>query len=231
MVKTKGKTGITGKHYLDFAQASSAQTTLTAYGKLIKNSETQPSSAGISHPHGLNEPLQASLVYGVAIGGRCIPLPSPEQVMLPAPDGPADGCGWDPTEYVVWKNLPRNWVTTHFQVRPRTLAGALLPVPAMAELDSRLRNAALAGIGVDDRVVAMVRTWADMSSDPSMTDELETLWDAQQNGNPPSDFKQGGAQTLADLVFQDFRYRLLPSDFYSPGTSLKTVGGLVKTLT
>src|SRR5882724_1411817 len=217
MAKTKGKAGITDKHYLDLAQAWSAQTTLTAYGKLIKNSETLPSAAGISHPHGLNEPLQGSVVYGVAIGGRCIPLPNPEQVMLPAPDGPADGCGWDPAEYVVWKNLPRNWITTHFQVRTRTLSGVLL-----AGEPARFASAV---IGVRDRVLSVVRTWAKMASDPNDNDELQTLWAFSKPGGSFHD----GAQLLAGKLNDEFGTHFQTSDFDPPST-IKTVDQLVNAI-
>jgi hypothetical protein len=217
MARKKGKTGITDKHYLDLAQAWSAQTTLTAYGKLIKNSETLPSAAGISHPYGLTEPLQASVVYGVEMGGSCIPLPSPVQVMLPAPDGPADRCGWDPAEYVVWKNLPRNWVTTHFEVRTRTLSSALL-----AGDPARL---ALAITGVRDRVLSVLKIWAKLPTDPDDNDELQTLWDFSKPGGSFHD----GAQILAGDLNKEFGTHFRVSDF-DPPSSIKTVDQLVNAI-
>jgi hypothetical protein len=217
MARKKGKTGITDKHYLDLAQAWSAQTTLTAYGKLIKNSETLPSAAGISHPYGLTEPLQASVVYGVAMGGRCIALPSPAQVMLPAPDGPADGCGWDPAEYVVWKNLPKNWVTTHFEVRTRTLSGALL-----AGDPSRF---AVIVTGVRDRVLSVLKSWAKLPRDPDDNDELQTLWAFSKPGGSFHD----GAQILADDLNREFGTHFQTSDF-DPPSSIKTVDQLVNAI-
>jgi hypothetical protein len=44
---------------------------------------------------------------------------------MPTPDGPADGCSWDPTEYVVWKKLPNNWTTLHLKVSATSLHTAL----------------------------------------------------------------------------------------------------------
>lgn len=113
----------------------------------------------------------------------------------------------------------------------RTLSGAPLAGALATEIARPLQTPALAVAGVRDRVVALVRSWAKMSSDPGMSDELETLWDAMDNGHPPSDFKQGGAQTLAQLVNGEFHTKFMPSDFYAAGTGLKTVGGLVKAVT
>jgi hypothetical protein len=210
----KDKTGITDRHYVDLAQASTAQTTLTAYGKIIRNSQTPPATAGISHPHGLDEPLQASLVFGVAIGGRCESLPSPVQVWLPTPNGPADGCGWDAAEYVVWKNLPRDWVTMHFQARTRTLASALFAEP--------VKPSTLAAIGVRDRVLGIVRSWAKMSSDPNGSDQLQVLWAAS---NPAGSFGDG-AQILAQRLNDAFGSDFQASDF-NPPDKIKTVDDVV----
>jgi hypothetical protein len=35
---------------------------------------------------------------------------------MPMPSGPADECGWDPNQYVVWKNLPKDLILVHFNV-------------------------------------------------------------------------------------------------------------------
>ena len=117
--------GLTKKHYVPFDAHIAAESTLTAYGKLIEGGESTPTALGISHPMGLNSALHKSLVFGVQIDGQCIKLPNPEEVALPDPDGPADGCGWDPSEFAVWKNLPRNWTTLHFQSQPKPLVNAL----------------------------------------------------------------------------------------------------------
>ena len=209
----KDRPGITDKHYVDLAQASAAQTTLTAYGKIIRNSEAPPATAGISHPHGLNEPLQASLVFGLAIGGRCETLPSPVQVWLPAPNGPADGCGWDPAEYVVWKNIPRDWVTTHFQAQTRTFASLFT---------ESLRPATVAVTGVRDRVLAIVKSWAKMSSNPNGSDQLQVLW---ANSNPAGSFGDG-ARILAQKLNDAFGSSFQDSDF-NPPDKIKTVDDVV----
>jgi hypothetical protein len=118
-------TGITDNHFIGLTQASSAQTTVSVYGKIVKDSPIEPGTSGISHPAGDQESLQLAHVVGYSEGGRCVTLPSPQLIALPSPDGPADGCGWDPKEYVVWKNLPRNWTTLHLQATARSLHSAL----------------------------------------------------------------------------------------------------------
>ncbi len=209
----KDKTGITDRHYVDLAQASAMQTTLTAYGKIIRNSEAPAATAGISHPHGLNEHLQASLVYGLAVGGRCETLSTPVQVWLPAPDGPADGCGWDPSEYVVWKNIPRDWITTHFQAQTGTLASLLT---------ASQKPPMLAPMGVRDRVLAIVKSWAKMSSNPNGSDQLQVLW---ANSNPTGSFGDG-AQILAQKLNDAFGSSFQASDF-NPPDKIKTVDDVV----
>jgi hypothetical protein len=210
----QGKSGITARHYVDFSEASSAQTTLTAYGKIVKNSDVPPSTAGISHPHGLNEPLYASLVFGVATGGRCETLPVPKQLWLPAPDGAADGCGWDPAEFVVWKNLPRDWITMHSESRTRNLSSVLLA-------DSS-KSPSLAVTGVRDRVLGIVRSWAKMKSDPNGSDQLQVLWAISNPGGSFAD----GARILAKNLNDAFGSSFQASDF-NPPDKIKTVDELV----
>jgi|SRR5580704_53657 hypothetical protein len=219
--KKKAQSGITDKHYLDFAEASSVQTTISVYGKLIKNSEAPLTKVGIAHPQGLSDPLQASLAYGVSIGGHCISLPSPEQVMLPAPDGPADACGWNPDEYVVWKNLPKEWVTLHLHVERRTLSDALLGNVNRVSMASA---EALASVG--DRVVAIVRSWAGMSSDPRGSDQLQMLWAISHPGGSFGD----GAQLLVQRINDAFSTSLQPADL-NPPDKIKTVDDLIDAIT
>lgn len=226
MAKTsKGPRGITAKHYIDFAQASAAQTTLTAYGKLIRNGEAPASTVGTTHPQALDEPLQASLVYGVAMGGRCITLPSPQQVMLPAPDGPADGCGWDSTEYVVWRNLPKDWITSHMAAQRRTLSDALFGgVKRITPPPSEAFALALPSVG--ERVMAIVMTWASMTNDPEGDDQLQVLWAASHPGGSFGD----GAKLLADKINNAFGTKLQPADI-NPPDKIKTVDDLINAIT
>lgn len=72
----------------------------------------QPRTSGILHPAGAEDEMKLAQIVGYLDQGRCVRLSEPQVIAMPDPDDPADGCGWDPTEYVVWKNLPRNWTTT-----------------------------------------------------------------------------------------------------------------------
>jgi len=205
------RTGLTKKHYVPFDAHIAAQSTLTAYGKLIEGGESTPSALGVSHPLGLSEALHKSLVFGVQIDGQCIKLPNPEEVALPRPDGPADGCGWDPSEFVVWKHLPRNWTTLHFQSRPKPLVNALLSGAA-----NGVQRLAVAGSGVDDQVIAVIRNWRNLPKDPALSDTLGALWGS--TSGPFSD----GATKLAGMLNASLGTSIQGSDF-SPSTTVADV--------
>jgi hypothetical protein len=167
--------GLTDKHYVAFDATPTIQSTLTAYGKLIKEGESTSSALGISHPQKLDGPLNRSLVYGVQVAGQCIRLPKPEEVALPTPDGRADGCGWDPSEFVVWKNLPRHWTTIHFQSQPKPLITALSI--GTSPLTHRLVTASSpATTDIGAQVKGIVETWANMTTEPPGTANLQNLW-------------------------------------------------------
>src|SRR3974390_2740264 len=112
--KSKGR--ITDNHFISLSEISGDLSTLSVYGKIIRNADILPRISGILHPELLNEPLQLAQVVGYSERGNCVRLDEPRVIAMPAPDGPADGCGWDPTQYVVWKNLSKHWVTVHMQV-------------------------------------------------------------------------------------------------------------------
>ena len=109
--------GITEKHFTSFSEISGSFSTLDVYGQIIKNADVQPGASGILHPTGVDESLALARVVGYLDQGRCVRLGEPQVLAMPAPDGRADRCGWDPEQYVVWKNLPRNWLTLHVQFR------------------------------------------------------------------------------------------------------------------
>jgi hypothetical protein len=99
--------------------------TISAYGKIVSGVTMDPVSAGTVHPHGQTSDLCLALIYGISDGGSCITLRTPEKVYLPAPDGPADACNWDPSKFLVWRKLPRDWDTIHVQTVKKPLAMAL----------------------------------------------------------------------------------------------------------
>jgi hypothetical protein len=97
---------------------------IDAFGKVVDPSPISGLAAG----------QQLALVFGIRENGKCTQLPAPQHVALPAPDGPADGCGWDPTQFVVWKNLAKTLITTHVQARSVSLQDALKPATSAALL-------------------------------------------------------------------------------------------------
>ena len=115
----------TSDHQITLGDAHQLVSTISAYGKIVRGISMNPASAGTAHPQGGTGDLHLALVYGISDGNRCITLHPPEKVYLPAPDGPADGCGWDPSKFVVWRNLPRDWDTIHVQTATKPLAMAL----------------------------------------------------------------------------------------------------------
>jgi hypothetical protein len=121
----KGKDEITEKHFKSFSEGVGTQSTLSVYGSIVKHAVVQPGTRGVLHPSGVDEPLQMAQVVGYSELGRCIQLDEPQLIAMPTPDGPADGCGWDATEYVVWKKLPTNWTTLHLKVSATSLHTAL----------------------------------------------------------------------------------------------------------
>lgn len=115
----------TSDHQITLGDAHQLVSSISAYGKIVTGITMDLASAGTVDPKGGTGDLQLALVYGISDRLRCITLRAPEKVYLPAPDGPADGCGWDPKDFVVWKNLPRNWKTVHVQTATKPLAMAL----------------------------------------------------------------------------------------------------------
>jgi hypothetical protein len=122
----KRQVGINEKHFIAFSNVAGARATISVYGKIVKDAEIQPGASGILHPSGEATNLHLSHVVGYSDQGGCVTLAEPQLIALPAPNGPADGCGWDPAEYVVWKNLPKNWPTLHLRSTVRSLHSALL---------------------------------------------------------------------------------------------------------
>jgi hypothetical protein len=123
---------ITDNHYTSISEVAGRQSSISVFGKLLKNGEIKSDASGLTHPSGADENLQLAQVVGYMEQGQCVRLTEPQLIALPAPDGPADGCGWDPKEYVVWKSLPKNWVTLHLQASTKSLQDSLKPFASAA---------------------------------------------------------------------------------------------------
>ena len=97
---------------------------VSLYGKTVENLSMEPTGLGMQHPSGSGS-LHAGHVYGFQSQEKgCVRFSPPRLYMLPEPVGPADGCGWDPAEFVVWK-VPLGWSTVHFQVRSGAISESL----------------------------------------------------------------------------------------------------------
>ena len=217
---------ITKRHYLTLSDAAGSVSAISVYGKLVENAALEPRALGLLHPRNPGDALILAQVVGFSDQGQCQRITPPIMLTLPEPDGPADECGWDPDQYVVWKNLPRNWVTLHFHTEPKTLA-SVLSGNSSAQLRLPVtRPSAVALLGVRDTVVQIVRSWANMPTNPRGTDILQALWAA---GNPAGPFPDA-AQDLASRINNAFGTHLLGSDINPPG-SIKTVDDLVSAVT
>jgi hypothetical protein len=224
---TKNKPSkITKRHYVTLSDAAGSVSTLSVYGKLVKNAALGPRMAGIIHPKTPGETLILAQVVGFVNEGQCQRVTPPVMLTLPEPDGPADGCGWDPEQYVVWKDLPKNWVTLHLQTERRTLADTLSAGSSAGTLTEAVQPSTVTPLGVRDTVVKIVKSWANMPANPRGTDVLQALWAAS---NPPGPFPDA-AQNLASQINDAFGTHLLGTDINPPG-SIKTVDDLVSAVT
>jgi hypothetical protein len=189
-------------HFVSYNEAISTPS-ISLYGKLIQGGEAQPSDLALSHPSDPGEPLHRSLVVGYANGTACQTLVQPQQVFLPRPDGPADGCGWDPNDYVVWKNVRPDWTTVHVTTAKRTLS-AVLATGRVRQFAAFERPQISAATG--DPVVNVVKKWAKLTRDPDLDEVLSNLYFAS-GGTTWSD----GQTSLAGLLHQDLGVTISPT--------------------
>jgi hypothetical protein len=215
------KSKLTDGHYISLSDAAGSGSTITVYGKVIKDAALDPTATGILHPKTRGDNLILGQVVGFVEGGQCRRINPAVVLTLPEPDGPADGCGWDPSMYVVWKNLPKSWVTLHLRTEPRALAD-ILATPSPSGSRPALGAPML---GVRDTVVQIVRTWAGMPKNPQGSDLLQALWDTYSSGPFPD-----AAQDLVTHINNAFGTHLLAADINPPG-SIKTVDDLVSAIT
>jgi hypothetical protein len=209
----KEKTGLTQRHLMTLSEVSGKLSMLDVYGKVVKDAAVQPQTSGILHPAGTKEEMKLAQIVGYLDQGRCVRLSEPQVIAMPKPDGPAGSCGWDPAEYVVWKNLPRNWTTLHFQLRTAGLHEALSS-GAHAAMDERQLRA--------DQIEAILRDCIPLAGGSSAVIDLsKTL---QQYG-----LDKDGVVVLAGLVIGDADHGVRRFDFELPAGSLDslTVGSKI----
>jgi hypothetical protein len=188
---------ITEKHYTSISEVVGRQSLISVFGKLLKNAEVESGASGIAHPSGADENLQLAQVVGYMDQGQCVRLTEPQLIALPAPDGPADGCGWDPQQYVVWKNLPKNWVTLHLKASTKSLQDSLKPFAAsVAKPGLVAAAAATAGCLDDPDAIKLVRKCSNFGNDVPLTTPLGQLF-------PSSIARNSFCQCVADGVSID----------------------------
>jgi hypothetical protein len=216
-VAKNAKSNISERHSVTLSEAVGSASTITVYGRLIKEAVLDPVSSGILHPNTPGGEMVLGQVVGFVDQGSCQKVVPPVILTLPEPDGPADGCDWDPNQFVAWKNLPRNWITLHLHVESRVLA-AVLSAPSAAKSPGMSFPSVL---GVQDTVFQIVKTWAGLPGNPRGTDILQVLWAAKNPGPFPD-----AAQDLATRMNNAFGTHLSGSDINPPG-SIKSVNDLI----
>jgi len=206
-------------HQVTVGAAHQLASSITAYGKLISAVTISPSDAGIVHPQGKADDLQLALVFGICDQGQCIKLPQPQKVYLPAPDGPAVGCSWDPSQYVVWKNLPRDWNTVHVQTQTKPLAMVLRTAATLAT-----KPIADAGSPPPFLSDVLCINWVGLPStifvDGSLT--IQTFW--ERNHQTPFTFNE--QVSLANVIRSAYGKEFSPKSL-TGGTTINTLAGWI----
>jgi hypothetical protein len=206
-------------HQITIGEAHQLASSITTYGKVISAVTISPSDAGTVHPQGKEDDLQLALVFGISDQGQCIRLPEPQKVYLPAPDSPADGCGWDPSQYVAWKNLPRDWNTVHVQTQVKPLAMALRTAATSA-----IKPTADAGSVPPFLSDVLCINWVGLSAtifvDGSLT--LQTFW--ERNHHTPFTFNE--QVSLANVIQSAYGKQFAPQSL-TGGTTINTLAGWI----
>jgi len=206
-------------HQISVGAAYQLASSITVYGKVISAVTISPSDAGIVHPQGKEDNLQLALVFGICDQGQCVKLPAPQKVYLPAPDGPADGCDWDPSQYVAWKNLPREWNTVHVQTQTKPLIMALRGASTFAT--KPMADAGAANPSLSD---VLCLNWVGLSAtifvDGSLT--LQTFW--ERNHETPFTFNE--QVSLANVIKTAYGRQFAPQSL-TGGTTINTLAGWI----
>lgn len=213
MTKKKAQFSPKKSHYMTFNHAVAAPT-VSLYGRLIEDGAAKPSDLGIFHPSDPDGSLHRSVVFGYATGDQCKTLATPQQVWLPFPDGPADACGWDPAQYVVWKHVQPNWNTIHVVSQRKPLSLALAAGEKLQTLDAYAAPS-------PDQVISLVQSWAALPAPPKYGDVLAALWSLYRK----TDFTSYGAPALAQTLTNNGA-DILPQSI----TTTMTVQGLLDVL-
>lgn len=168
-------------HVTTLSAVATSHTGIDVFGKVV---ETAVSDLPDLH--------QMAEIFGYRDQGGCVRFPVTERISLPAPDGPADGCGWDPSEFLIWRNLPRALVTKQLDVKTTTVHEVVTAAKLKAGLDSERT--------VDD----VLHDWLikSVAGQPIPDlDQLQVAWEAFGSGGA---FTSQVQQNLANLLNKEF---------------------------
>ena len=169
-------------HKAEFQAGPISEDGIDIYGKVIDPPPISDLPGG----------QRLALIFGFQEQKRCVRLPIPQHISLPKPDGPADGCGWDPSQFVVWKNLSKSLITTHVQAKMVSLHEALLAAPA---------NMTLGGEPTVDDVLHRWLSKSIPGQPIPNVDQLQVAWAAFGSGGA---FTVQVQQNLANLLNKAF---------------------------
>ena len=189
------------EHVTALSAVPTSDASVDFFGKVIETSVP-----------GLPELHQLSEIFGYRDKGSCVRFPLTQRISLPAPDGPADGCGWDPSQFVVWRNLSRNFFTNQFNVTTTTVHEVMSAAVFKSAVDAEPT--------VDD----VLHEWLSQSV-PGQTisdlDQLQVAWASLGSG---AAFTPQVQQNLANLLNKAFQLSPVIVIANLPGTL--TVGQL-----
>jgi len=131
---------------------------------------------------------QMAEIFGYRDQSGCVRFHISERISLPAPDGPADGCGWDPSLFVVWRDQPRTLVLNHLEVSTTTLQEVLTTATLKA------------GMGPEPTVDAVLHEWLSQSVPGQPIPELDQLQVAWASFGSGGAFTPQVQQNLANLL-------------------------------
>jgi hypothetical protein len=141
----KGVFKPTVRHRTTLATISDKRMTVCFYGKPVDGIDLSTSGLVLQHPSQQGGTLKAAEVYGAFKDGGCITFQPPRLCLLPDPVGPADGCAWNPAEFVVWK-VPADWSMIYFDVKSSSAGDSLAHV---ASTQTKLSSGQSLGIASD----------------------------------------------------------------------------------
>ena len=100
------------KHHTTLAGAIDHVSSLLLFGKIVSDLQTTTEGHQFAH------------VYGYRQNGKCQRLDNPTLLSLPEPIGPANECGFDPEQFVMW-NVPESFLSTALHVERAPITGIL----------------------------------------------------------------------------------------------------------